>query len=242
MHLSQEEIDTSEEQKQARNEFDAAITTKFGAEAAREDFDDDVEDPLAAHATPLFDLYEDDEQDAVQTTDRDDLEDNIYDKYLNAEVTLPRGSFMEAARVKRRKIESDGRRIGRSNQNPILDTHEYAVEFPDGAEAEYSANVIAENMYAQCDFDGNQYLLMDSITDHKADGHAVKKADGMTHHNGRAYPKKTTKGWHLCVKWKDGSTSWERLADVKESNPVQTAEYAKALGISDEPAFVWWVD
>jgi hypothetical protein len=23
-----------------------------------------------------------------------------------------------------------------------------------------------------------------------------------------------TKGWKLCVKWKDGTTSWERLADL----------------------------
>eukprot|EP00957_Ditylum_brightwellii_P009474 715086-Ditylum_brightwellii.AAC.1 len=28
---------------------------------------------------------------------------------------------------------------------------------------------------------------------------------------------------------------------MKESHPVQTAEYAKAQGISDEPAFRWWV-
>jgi len=31
------------------------------------------------------------------------------------------------------------------------------------------------------------------------------------------------------------------LADLKESHPVETAEFAKARGIDDEPAFAWWV-
>ena len=35
--------------------------------------------------------------------------------------------------------------------------------------------------------------------------------------------------------------SWHRLADIKESYPVQLAEYAVANGIDHEPAFKWWV-
>jgi hypothetical protein len=34
--------------------------------------------------------------------------------------------------------------------------------------------------------------------------------------------------------------SWERLKDMKEANPIKTAEYAVAIGVSDEPAFNWW--
>jgi hypothetical protein len=52
---------------------------------------------------------------------------------------------------------------------------------------------------------------------------------------------KTMKGWHLCVEWKDGTTSWERLADLKESNPVEVAEYATTKNLHDESAFSWWV-
>ena len=52
---------------------------------------------------------------------------------------------------------------------------------------------------------------------------------------------RTTKGWKLFIEWKDGTTTWERLADLKESNPVEVAEYAIAQGIQDEPAFLWWV-
>ena len=42
-------------------------------------------------------------------------------------------------------------------------------------------------------------------------------------------------------KWADGTTSWEKLRDFKESYPVETAEYAKSREIDDEPAFNWWV-
>jgi hypothetical protein len=59
--------------------------------------------------------------------------------------------------------------------------------------------------------------------------------------NGRQHMRKTTIGWKLCVQWKDGTTTWERLTDLKESYPVEAAEYAVAQGIDHEPSFVWWV-
>ncbi len=43
--------------------------------------------------------------------------------------------------------------------------HEYTFTFDDGDETVVSANLIAEAMYVQCDPDGNQYVLLDSITD-----------------------------------------------------------------------------
>jgi hypothetical protein len=45
----------------------------------------------------------------------------------------------------------------------------------------------------------------------------------------------------ICVQWKDGSTSWQSLKDLKEAYPIAVAEYAVAQGIDDEPAFNWWV-
>jgi hypothetical protein len=53
--------------------------------------------------------------------------------------------------------------------------------------------------------------------------------------------KCSTIGWQVCCQWKDGSTSWENLADLKESHPLETAEYAVTQGIDHEPAFNWWV-
>jgi hypothetical protein len=44
----------------------------------------------------------------------------------------------------------------------------------------------------------------------------------------------------MCVRWKNGDTSWESLKDMKEANPIESAKYAVAHGISTEPAFNWW--
>ncbi len=51
----------------------------------------------------------------------------------------------------------------------------------------------------------------------------------------------STKGWFVCCQWKDGSTSWERLSNLKESNWVQVAEFGILMGIALEPGFNWWV-
>ena len=74
---------------------------------------------------------------------------------------------MVKGRVKSRKRDADGNLTGRADANPILDTREYIVEFDDGDEAELTANLIASAMYAQCDPDGNQYVLLDSLVDHR---------------------------------------------------------------------------
>ena len=114
--------------------------------------------------------------------------------------------------------------MGKANSNPILDTRTYDVEFEDGDVTEFTANIIAENMYAQCDAEGNQYVLLDEIVDYRKDGHALKAQDQTIVVNGRESLRKTTKGWFLCIRWKDDSTSWERLADLKESHPLKVAE------------------
>ena len=48
-------------------------------------------------------------------------------------------------------------------------------------------------------------------------------------------------GWELLVKWRDQSESWVRLCELKESHPIEMAEFAMARGIQDQPAFAWWV-
>ena len=39
----------------------------------------------------------------------------------------------------------------------------------------------------------------------------------------------------------NGSTEWALFKDLKESNPIQVAEYARDQKLLDEPAFSWWV-
>jgi hypothetical protein len=53
--------------------------------------------------------------------------------------------------------------------------------------------------------------------------------------------RRTTKGWKLLIQWKDRTSTWERLANLKESNPVQVAEYAVASKLAKGPAFIWWI-
>ena len=88
-------------------------------------------------------------------------------------------------------------------------------------------------MYAQCDIEGNQYRLMDHIADYRKDNNVVCKNYQDVTVNGKSYRMATLHGVE------DKSTSWERLRDMKESYPVQVAEYAEAEGISDEPSFSW---
>ena len=45
----------------------------------------------------------------------------------------------------------------------------------------------------------------------------------------------------MLVQWEYCSTTWNDLKDIKESYPVQLAEYAIENGYSDEPVFAWWV-
>ncbi len=54
-------------------------------------------------------------------------------------------------------------------------------------------------------------------------------------------PWKSTKGWSLRIKWKDGRASWKRLANLKESNPLEVADYALVHSLEAKPAFAWWV-
>ena len=59
--------------------------------------------------------------------------------------------------------------------------------------------------------------------------------------NGKKHCKMTTKGCDILIHWKDGSETWTILKDVKESFPVELAEYAVKAGVHELPQFAWWV-
>ena len=108
----------------------------------------------------------------------------------------------------------------------MFDTREYVVEFTDGLCEDYFANVIAECMYAQIDSEGNRHQLLDEIlTDHRSNNSAITIADGFTtSRNGNHVREQTTRGWSLLVSWKDGSSNWIPLKDLKDAYPIQVAE------------------
>ena len=100
-----------------------------------------------------------------------------------------------------RKRDADGKVIGKSNSNPILDTRIYQVKFPDGAVAEYSANIIAENILSQVDSDGYTHSFLSEILGHRSTSEAVTVEDGLIHTKSGLKPIITTKGWEIYVKW-----------------------------------------
>ena len=174
----------------------------------------------------------------------DDVESKAFDKFLGVYVELPGddGESTVLARVKDRKRDHDGKLIGRPHSNPILNTSIYNVETPDGNIMEYSANIIAENLYNQVDDDGYNYNLLYEIIGHRRTEDAIPIEKG--YYETRTGIKRrviTTRGWQLEVKWESGETTFIALKDIKESNPIEIAEYAKAHGIDKEPAFAWWI-
>ena len=78
---------------------------------------------------------------------------------------LPCRNEMSRRRATGRKRDIDGNTAGRASDNTILDTRDYTVYFEDEELTELNSNVIAKPMYAQCDPDGNQYVLLDDIID-----------------------------------------------------------------------------
>jgi hypothetical protein len=173
--------------------------------------------------------------------ERPEEDNEAIDKYLNMELTLGVGTDDKRwGRVVKQSEGIGGDPIGRAHSNPFFDMREYNVEFTDGTTEKYAANVIAENMYAQVDDEGNMFQLVLEIMDHKKDGTAIDISNGMvTSANGNTKPKIATQGWTLLVMWKDRSTSWVKLKGLKASNPIELAEYAVANCIAEEPAFKW---
>jgi hypothetical protein len=138
-------------------------------------------------------------------------------------------------------VDHLGNPLGKAHPNPLLDTREYEVQLEDGTYDSYFANTIAENLFSQCDAEGREFNTVKEIVGHRTDGHALSKADGQYMVGGHLRNKKTTAGWKINVEFTDGSSAWLPLKDVKESNPIELAEYAIQNRIDDEPAFKWWV-
>ncbi|KAI2494561.1 Reverse transcriptase (RNA-dependent DNA polymerase) [Fragilaria crotonensis] len=209
------------------HELTLARRRSFEADAADDDIPPDAE-------------YGDMNQPAKR--DADDIEFDSFDQYLNSEFLVNNDGETAMARVVKRARDNNGNPIGKRHPNPLLDTREYECELEDGSLMRYHANVIAENIFAQCDDEGRRHAVLAEIVDHKADKRALRTDNGyVTTKRGRRVPKKTTKGWKILCQWKDGSTDWVDMRYVKDSNPIELAEYAVANRIQEEPAFKWWV-
>lgn len=211
----------------------------------------DADDPSSSY-DPAKDLFAHGDDDyttipqdiEVSPPEADDMTPDALDKYLQAKVMLPQGGELKLATVIARKRDHLGQPIGRENANPILDTREYTVQYPDGSTDAFMANAIAENLYSQIDEEGRTFQILSEIVDYRRKRSAIRKGSPESFtvsSSGNKAPVPTTKGWDIKVAWKDGSTSWVPLSDIKHSNPVEVAEFAVSSKIADEPAFTWWV-
>ena len=115
-----------------------------------------------------YDPYEDKLQNAETFSMFDEksvVTPKLGDQYVNTEILLPREDKMTRCWVIHQKCDADCTLIGRSNENPIMDTCLYEVEFSRREMTELLANIIAESMYFQCDVNGNKYLLLMAFID-----------------------------------------------------------------------------
>ena len=92
------------------------------------------------------------------------------------------------------------------------------------------------------DDDGNIIKVLQGITDHRYGDSAVRHEHGLVNlPNNVRCRKITTKGWDVRVQWNNGTKSWIPMDIIKDSDPVELAEYSISRGIDQEPAFTWWV-
>ena len=110
----------------------------------------------------------------------------------------------------------------------------YEVKYQDSHTAALAENLIAENLFAQVDEEGNRSVLFDEIVDVRIDGTQVlQQYSFVTTSSGTQRRVIKTKGWEGNLKWKDGSTTWNKLKDTKGLYPVQLAEYAVENRVSE---------
>ena len=239
--LKEEELHNPTE-LQKRDVFTSVIQSKLG---------DSMTPPPQDTEDSRFDEATRDDEVSPRTMPENEITDchgtplcqqSIVDKLIGAEVLLPQGEAESLARVVRWCVDSNGKITGSYNDNPVLNTLLYEVEFPDGSTKPYAANVIANNIFEQVDIYGFCCVKLDSILEFRKDGNAVDKADQyIVTKRGRRKLRLTTAGWHLLIKLSDGTERWAPLSEMKEANPIEVAEFAVSNRIADEPAFKWWV-
>jgi hypothetical protein len=112
----------------------------------------------------------------IPEANKDFTPDMFSNTCLNTEVAVPRDSdgpkFTQATK---RLKDKDRLPIGKANNNPILDTRMYEVEYRNWHKASLAASAIAETVLAQVDGKGNRHVLFEEIIDHQTDGTEVKQ-------------------------------------------------------------------
>ena len=101
--------------------------------------------------------------------------DEVYgpNELIGMEVYLSHGVHTEIAKVLGQKWNTDGNFVGWKDSNPILDSHLFVVEFPDGEQKDIGYNVVAEHLHSEMDDEGHVYKLFRGIIGHRKKAGAV---------------------------------------------------------------------
>ena len=182
------------------------------------------------------------DKDPIDADGKTAFEKPLNDLLIHAAVLLPQGESIQQVKVKGRAMDIHGHPVGTYDSNPLLNSIVYDVEFPDGTLKQYLANIFAQNMYSQVDEHGHSKALLDCIVNFKRDGNAVSKEDKYVFtKSGQRRFHESTAGWKLLVHFNDTNEQWTLLRVLKETNPVEVAEFAKAQDLVEEAAFHWLV-
>ena len=151
---------------------------------------------------------------------------NSYDQYIGAEVVLPDQKGEKIMGKVRKCVRQNDTSTGKGKYDAMYDKSLYEVEYPDGTIDQQSANIMDDNMLSQVDSEGHHYQVLNEVTDHKKDDSDISKVDGFIKSiSGNLHWKLMTCGWKLLVKWKYISVDWFPIKYLKQSNPVDLAEY-----------------
>ena len=163
---------------------------------------------------------------------------NSYDQYIGDEVVLPDQKSDKLMGNVGKHVIYDDTSAGEVNYNAIHDKYLYEIEYTDGTTEQLAANIIAENMMSQVDSEGHKYQVLTEVTDHKKDDSDIAKVNSFIKSSSvNLHRKRKNCLWKLLVEWKYGSVDWVTLKDLKQSKPVDLAEYDVANYTSDEHAF-----
>lgn len=117
--------------------------------------------------------------------------------------------------------------MGRKHTIPTLDSRIFTVKLPDGEEKDIKYTFLAEQLFSKLESKGNQYRLFKGIIGHQRLKNSVDKADGFRQAGRKKVCQKTVAGYNLELEWKYSSASWLPLREVKETNSVNVAIYAR---------------
>jgi len=81
--------------------------------------------------------------------------------------------------IKGRKRSPDGKFIGKFNENPVLDTSIYEIEFEDGKVECYFANQIVECILSDSEVESNINHHIKDFVDHRKDATALTKDEAL---------------------------------------------------------------